>query len=240
MPGRSVYTSFGRFLVFSWRVLGRTSVLVLGGVRLFLPAFKPIPKTRGVGFFFFSSVRMSNKLEKYMSEQKIDVTIHDDNWGCGGGCVCFLIFWITIMFLLNLLKALMTLASCFFIACLGILGLFLLVGIVREAWNWMRLLPHWRASGRRMLLKGISLVLFAASLTLIVYYLVFVPEINEQILHNAPWWKKIFGDLELKPEYTFLPPHSWTEAGILLMGILGLTGSFIPVHKEVTFETRED
>ena len=51
MPGRSVYTSFGRFLVFSWRVLGRTSVLVLGGVRLFLPAFKPIPQTRGVGFF---------------------------------------------------------------------------------------------------------------------------------------------------------------------------------------------
>ena len=35
MPGRSVYTSFGRFLVFSWRVLGRTSVLVLGGVRFF-------------------------------------------------------------------------------------------------------------------------------------------------------------------------------------------------------------
>lgn len=35
MPGRSAYTSFGRFLVFSWRVLGRTSVLVLGGVRLF-------------------------------------------------------------------------------------------------------------------------------------------------------------------------------------------------------------
>lgn len=41
MPGRSAYTSFGRFLVFSWRVLGRTSVLVLGGVRLFF-AFKPI------------------------------------------------------------------------------------------------------------------------------------------------------------------------------------------------------
>lgn len=174
-----------------------------------------------------------------MPEQKIDVTIHDDNWS-GNGCGILLIFWIVIMFLLNLLKALMTLASCLFIACLGILGLFLLVGIVREAWNWMRMLPHWRDSGRRMLLKGISLVLFAASLTLIVYYLVFVPEINEQIIHNAPWWKKTFGDLELKPEYTFLPPCGWAEVGILLMGMLGLIGSFIPVHKEVTFETRGD
>ena len=144
------------------------------------------------------------------------------------------------MFLLSLLKALMTLASWFFIACLGIWGLFILVGIVREVWNWMRMLPHWRNNGRRMLVKGIGLALFAVSLTLIVYYLVFVPEINQQVLHNASWLKKTFGDLELKPEYTFLPPRSWTEVGILLMGILGLTGSFIPVHKEVTFETRED
>ena len=82
-----------------------------------------------------------------------------------------------------------------------------------------------------MLVKGVGLVLFAASLTLIVYYLVFVPEINEQIIHNAPWWKKTFGDLELKPEYTFLPPCGWAEVGILLMGMLGLIGSFIPVHK---------
>ena len=79
-----------------------------------------------------------------------------------------LIFWIAIMFLLSLLKALMTLASWFFIVCLGILGLFLLIGIVREAWNWMRMLPHWRDNGRRMLVKGVGLVLFAASLTLIV------------------------------------------------------------------------
>lgn len=96
----------------------------------------------------------------------------------------------------------------------------------------MRLLPHWRASGRRMLVKGVGLVLFAASLTLIVYYLVFVPEINEQIIHNAPWWKKTFGDLELKPEYTFLPPCSWTEVGILLMGMLGLIGAFIPIPEK--------
>ena len=80
MPGRSAYTSFGRFLVFSWRVLGRTSVLVLGGVRLFLPAFKPIPKNTWSRLFLYSSVPVQNKLEKYMSEQKIDVTIHDDNW----------------------------------------------------------------------------------------------------------------------------------------------------------------
>lgn len=207
---------------------------------VFLPAFKPIPKTRGVGFSFFSPVRVSNKLEKHMSEQKIDVVVHDGNCGWESGCGSLLIFWIAIMFLLSLLKALMTLASWFFIACLGIWGLFILVGIVREAWNWMRMLPHWRDNGRRMLVKGIGLALFAASLTLIVYYLVFVPEINEQILHNASWWKKTFGDLELKPEYTFLPPCSWTEVGILLMGMLGLIGSFIPVHKEVTFETRGD
>lgn len=199
---------------------------------VFLPAFKPIPKTRGVGFSFFSPVRMSNKLEKHMSEQKIDVTIHDDNWGCGGGCVCFLIFWITIMFLLSLLKAFVTLASWFFIACLGGLGLLLLVGVIREAWKWMRMLPYWGNNGKRMFVKGIGLALFAISLTLIVYYLVFVPEINAQILNNTPWWKKIFGNLELKPEYTFLPPRSWPEAGILLMGMLGLIGSFIPLRQK--------
>ena len=167
-----------------------------------------------------------------MSEQKIDVTIHNDHCGWESGCGSLLIFWIAIMFLLSLLKALMTLASWFFIVCLGILGLFLLIGIVREAWNWMRMLPHWRDNGRRMLVKGIGLALFAASLTLIVYYLVFVPEINEQILHNASWWKKTFGDLELKPEYTFLPPCSWTEVGILLMGMLGLIGAFIPIPEK--------
>ena len=37
-----------------------------------------------------------------MPEQKIDVTIHDDNWR-GNGCGFLLIFWIVIMFLLNLL-----------------------------------------------------------------------------------------------------------------------------------------
>lgn len=232
MPGRSAYTSFGRFLVFSWRVLGRTSVLVLGGVRLFLPAFKPIPKNTWSRLFLYSSVPVQNKLEKYMSEQKIDVTIHDDNWGCGGGCVCFLIFWITIMFLLSLLKAFITLASCFFIACLGGLGLLLLVGVIREAWKWMRMLPYWGNNGKRMFVKGIGLALFAISLTLIVYYLVFVPEINAQILNNTLWWKKIFGNLELKPEYTFLPPRSWPEAGILLMGMLGLIGSFIPLRQK--------
>ena len=167
-----------------------------------------------------------------MSEQKIDVTVHDGHWGCGSGCGSFLIFWIAIMFLLSLLKALMTLASWFFIACLGIWGLFILVGIVREVWNWMRMLPHWRNNGRRMLVKGIGLALFAVSLTLIVYYLVFVPEINQQVLHNASWLKKTFGDLELKPEYTFLPPRSWPEAGILLMGMLGLIGSFIPLRQK--------
>ncbi|MST99577.1 hypothetical protein FYJ85_21345 [Victivallaceae bacterium BBE-744-WT-12] len=167
-----------------------------------------------------------------MSEQKIDVTIHDDNWGCGGGCVCFLIFWITIMFLLSLLKAFITLASCFFIACLGGLGLLLLVGVIREAWKWMRMLPYWGNNGKRMFVKGIGLALFAISLTLIVYYLVFVPEINAQILNNTLWWKKIFGNLELKPEYTFLPPRSWPEAGILLMGMLGLIGSFIPLRQK--------
>ena len=91
-----------------------------------------------------------------MSEQKIDVTIHDDNWGCGGGCVCFLIFWITIMFLLSLLKAFITLASWFFIACLGGLGLLLLVGVIREAWKWMRMLPYWGNNGKRMFVKGIA------------------------------------------------------------------------------------
>lgn len=83
-----------------------------------------------------------------------------------------------------------------------------------------------------MLVKGIGLALFAVSLTLIVYYLVFVPEINQQVLHNASWLKKTFGDLELKPEYTFLPPRSWTEVGILLMGMLGLIGSFIPLRQK--------
>lgn len=58
MPGRSAYTSFGRFLVFSWRVLGRTSVLVLGGVRLFLPAFKPIPKNTWSRLFTFIDIRI--------------------------------------------------------------------------------------------------------------------------------------------------------------------------------------
>lgn len=167
-----------------------------------------------------------------MPEQKIDVTVHDGNWGCGSGCGSFLIFWIAIMFLLSLLKALMTLASWFFIVCLGILGLFLLIGLARETWNWMRMLPHWRNNSRRMLVKGIGLAFFAASLTLIVYYLVFVPEINEQIIHNAPWWKKTFGGLELKTEYTFLLPHSWTEVGILLMGMFGLIGSFIPLRQK--------
>lgn len=232
MPGRSAYTSFGRFLVFSWRVLGRTSVLVLGGVRLFLPAFKPIPKNTWSRLFLYSSVPVQNKLEKYMSEQKIDVTIHDDNWGCGGGCVCFLIFWITIMFLLSLLKAFITLASWFFIACLGGLGLLLLVGVIRKHGSGCECCLIGEITGKRMFVKGIGLALFAISLTLIVYYLVFVPEINAQILNNTPWWKKIFGNLELKPEYTFLPPRSWPEAGILLMGMLGLIGSFIPLRQK--------
>lgn len=68
--------------------------------------------------FFFSACSMSNKLEKHMPEQKIDVTIHDDNWR-GNGCGFLLIFWIVIMFLLNLLKALMTLASCFLLPVWG-------------------------------------------------------------------------------------------------------------------------
>lgn len=63
-----------------------------------------------------------------MPEQKIDVTIHDDNWR-GNGCGFLLIFWIVIMFLLNLLKALMTLASCFFYCLSGDIGL------ISSGWN---------------------------------------------------------------------------------------------------------